>query len=79
MIFLAIESEEMVAHYGEGRKKSRIIKSKSDLLRFLGKLGVSSVQCSSTLDWPENGTPPRVVRLANFIRGNSVDPHNPEA
>ncbi len=79
MIFLTIESGKMVALYGDGRKKRRIIRSRGDLLSFLGKLGVNSVQCSSILDWPEKGTPPRVVRLANFIRGNSLDPYNPEA
>ncbi len=79
MIFLTIESGEMVALYGQGHRMRRAIKSKGDLLRFLDKLGASSVLCSSSLDFPEKGTPPRVVRLANYIRGNSLDPHNPEA
>lgn len=79
MIFLTIESGEMVALYGEGHKKRRIVRSESDLIGFLRKLGADHVMCSSSLDWPEKGTPPRVVRLANLIRGNSLDPHNPEA
>lgn len=79
MIFLSIENGEMTALYGRSAKRKRVIRSMDELVDLMVERDAVSVMCMSSLDWPEKGTPPRVVRLANEIRGNNVDPYTPES